>query len=69
MTLLTSTDRLRGDVARFIAQEFEDVGLVAEVVPLELGTLIARLNAGEFDLACLTIPEMSEPNVLRHFLH
>jgi peptide/nickel transport system substrate-binding protein len=69
LTLLTSTDRLRGDIARFVAQELEDVGLVVDVVPLELGTMIARLNAGDFDVAMLTIPEVAEPNVLRHFLH
>ncbi len=65
LSLLTSTDRLRGDVARVIAQELADAGLEVEVVPLELGTMIARLNAGDFDLASLTIPEMTEPNVLR----
>ncbi len=69
MTLLTSTDRLRGDVARFVAQELGDAGVDAEVVSLELGTMIARLNAGDFDLGLLTLPEMTEPNVLRHFLH
>jgi peptide/nickel transport system substrate-binding protein len=69
MTLLTSTDRLRGDVARFVAQELGDVGIATEVIPLELGTMIARLNAGDFDLGLLTLPEMTEPNVLRHFLH
>ncbi|HEY4017025.1 MAG TPA: ABC transporter substrate-binding protein [Polyangiaceae bacterium] len=69
LTLLTSTDRLRGDVARFISQELEDAGLRVTVVPLELGTMIARLNAGDFDIATLTIPEVTEPNVLRHFLH
>jgi peptide/nickel transport system substrate-binding protein len=31
--------------------------------------MIARLNAGDFDLGLLTLPEMTEPNVLRHFLH
>jgi peptide/nickel transport system substrate-binding protein len=69
MTLLTSTERFRGDVARTLAQELGDVGLEVSVVPLELGTLIARLNAGDFDLAVLQLPEMTEPNVLRHFLH
>jgi peptide/nickel transport system substrate-binding protein len=69
MTLLTSTERLRGDVARVVAQELAEVGVDAEVVPLELGTMIARLNAGEFDLAILALPEMTEPNVLRRFLH
>jgi peptide/nickel transport system substrate-binding protein len=69
LTLLTSTERLRGDVARVIAQELADVGVEIDVVPLELGTLIARLNAGDFDLAILQLPEMTEPNVLRRFLH
>jgi peptide/nickel transport system substrate-binding protein len=69
VTLLTSTDRLRGDVARFAAQEMGDVGISVDVVALELGTMIARLNAGDFDLAILALPEMTEPNVLRHFLH
>jgi peptide/nickel transport system substrate-binding protein len=69
LTLLTSTDRLRVDVARTMAQELEDEGIHVEVVSLELGTMIARLNAGEFDLAVLQLPEMTEPNVLRHFLH
>ncbi len=69
LTLLTSTERFRGDVARVIAQELADAGLPIDVVPLELGTMIARLNAGDFDLAILQLPEMTEPNVLRRFLH
>jgi peptide/nickel transport system substrate-binding protein len=69
VTILTSTERLRGDVARFVAQELADVGVTADVVPLELGTKLARLNGGDFDLAFLQLPEMTEPNVLRHFLH
>jgi peptide/nickel transport system substrate-binding protein len=69
VTILTSTERLRGDVARLVAQELSDVGIAADVVPLELGTKIARLNAGDFDLAFLQLPEMTEPNILRHFLH
>jgi peptide/nickel transport system substrate-binding protein len=69
LTLLTSTERLRGDVARTIAQELGETGLDVTVIPLELGTLLARLTAGNFDLAILQLPEMTEPNVLRHFLH
>jgi peptide/nickel transport system substrate-binding protein len=69
MTLLSSTERLRVDVARAISQELRDVGVDVRVVPLELGTMLARLNAGDFDLAILVLPEMTEPNVLRHFLH
>lgn len=69
VTLLSSTERLRLDVARTIAQELSDVGLEATVVPLELGTMIARLGAGDFDLAIVNLPEMTEPNILRYFLH
>jgi peptide/nickel transport system substrate-binding protein len=69
LTLLSSTERLRVDVARVVAQELEDAQIHADVVPLDLGVMIARLNAGDFDLAILEIPEMTEPNVLRHFLH
>jgi peptide/nickel transport system substrate-binding protein len=69
VTLLTSTDRLRVSVGRVIAQELADVGIEVEVIPLELGTMLARLEAGDFDLATLQLPEMSEPHVLRHFLH
>ena len=68
-TLLTSTERLRGDIARVIAQELGDIGVEVEVIPLELGTMIARLNGGDFDLAILQLPEITEPNVLRRFLH
>ena len=69
VTLLTSTDRLRGTIARFLAQEFAEIGVDVDVVPLELGTLIGRLTAGDFELATLQLPEITEPNVLRVFLH
>ncbi len=69
MTLLTSTDRARISIARVIAQELAEVGIAAEVVPLELGTMIARLNAGDFDAAILQLPEITEPNVFRVFMH
>lgn len=69
LTLLTSTDRFRLTVARQIAQDLARVGIELEVIPLELGTMLARLNAGDFDLATLQMPEITEPNVLRFFLH
>jgi peptide/nickel transport system substrate-binding protein len=68
LTLLSSTERLRIDVARTVAQELGDVGVDVIVLPLELGTMLTRLGAGDFDLAILQLPEMTEPNVLRHFL-
>ena len=69
LTLLTSTDRLRGTIARQIAQDLAGIGVLLDVVPLELGTMIARLGAGDFELATLQMPEVTEPNVFRVFLH
>ncbi len=68
-TFLGSTDRLRVAIARVMAQNLADAGIDAELMPLELGTLISRLSAGDFDAAVLQIPELAEPNTLRVFLH
>jgi ABC-type transport system substrate-binding protein len=68
-TLLTSTDRFRMTIGRAIAQELADAGIDVEVLPLELGTMLARVNAGDFELASLSFTEMTEPNVLRQMLH
>ncbi len=69
LTLLTSTDRLRGTIARQLAQDLATIGVELDVVPLELGTMLARLGSGDFELATLQLPELTEPNVLRVFLH
>lgn len=66
---LVTPDRLRTQIARYIAQTLSEGGFDVSVVPLEFGALIARLNAGEFDCATMQIPEVGEPNVLRVFLH
>jgi peptide/nickel transport system substrate-binding protein len=70
VTLLTSTDRLRVTVApRDFAQMLGDAGLPTRVVSLELGVLLGRLDAGDFDLAVLQLPEVTEPNLLAWFFH
>jgi peptide/nickel transport system substrate-binding protein len=69
VTLLTSTDRSRVTIARAIAQMLGDAGIVTTVVPLDLGVLLARLDAGDFEMAVLQIPELTEPNVLAWFFH
>jgi peptide/nickel transport system substrate-binding protein len=67
--LLTSTDRSRLLQARAIAQMLTEAGLQTDVTPLELGLLLSRLDAGQFSLAILQIPELTEPNILRWFFH
>lgn len=69
LTLLTSTDRARISLSRAMAQMLTDAGFTVEVVPLDLGVLLARLSAGDFEAALLQIPELTEPNVLRWFFH
>lgn len=69
VSLLVSTDRARKVLGRVIAEELEEAGLEVDVVPLELGAMLGRLGAGDFELALLQLPELIEPNVLRVFLH
>ena len=69
LSLLTSTDRIAFTLARVMAQELRDVGLDVEVVPLDFGLFMHRLAAGDFELAALQMPELTEPNVLRWFFH
>jgi peptide/nickel transport system substrate-binding protein len=69
VTLLCSTDRQRVTMGRAVAQMLSDVGVEVELIPLELGVLLHRLSAGDFELAILQIPELTEPNVLRWFFH
>jgi peptide/nickel transport system substrate-binding protein len=66
---LTSPDRFRVTLARTLAQSVSDGGIAVDVVPLEFGTLLARLGSGDFDLAMLSLPELGDPHVLSVFLH
>lgn len=67
--LATSTDRTRIGIARAIAQSISDAGLPTEVRTYEFGTFFARLSAGDFDLAPLIASEVTDPDVLRWYLH
>ncbi|MEB2324110.1 MAG: hypothetical protein OZ921_16475, partial [Sorangiineae bacterium] len=52
---------------RAIAQMLGDAGLTVRVVPLDLGVMLERLDSGNYDLATLQMPELTEPNVLSWF--
>lgn len=68
-TLATTTDRTRVGIARAIAQAISDAGAPTEVRTYEFGTFYARLAAGEFDLAPMIAPEITDPDVLRWYVH
>jgi peptide/nickel transport system substrate-binding protein len=46
-----------------------DAGLATQVVPLDTGALFERLDRGDYQIAILQMPELTEPNVLRWFFH
>ena len=69
VTLLTSPDRSRLILARVIAQMLGDAGLQTQVIPLDLGVMLSRLDAGNFTMAILQLPELTEPNMLSWFFH
>jgi peptide/nickel transport system substrate-binding protein len=69
ITLLTSTDRSRLPIARAVAQMLSDAGLPTQVAPLDSGALFERLDRGDYQIAILQMPELTEPNVLRWFFH
>jgi peptide/nickel transport system substrate-binding protein len=69
VTLLTSPDRSRLTLARVVAQMLGDAGLLTQVIPLDLGVMLSRLDAGNYTLAILQIPELTEPNLLSWFFH
>jgi peptide/nickel transport system substrate-binding protein len=69
VTLVTSTDRARVTLSRALAQMLGDAGLAVRLVPLDFGVLLARLDAGDYELAMLQMPELTEPNILRWFFH
>jgi len=69
VTLLTSTDSARLTVARAIAQMLSDAGCETRVIPLDMGVLFERLDRGDYQIAILQMPELTEPNVMRWFFH
>lgn len=67
LRIRTSTDRTRMSIARAMAAMWSDIGVEVEVRSTETATLLADLDAGRFDLALMTLPEVFEPHVLHWF--
>lgn len=69
VTLLSSADHAKLTLARALAQMLSDAGLTTRVIPLDSGALFERLDRGDYQMAILQMPELTEPNVLRWFFH
>ncbi len=67
--LLVGTDRVRVAIARAMADEWAKEGVLVDVVPLDLGVLLARLGRGDFSFAMLQLPDLTEAGLLRTLLH
>lgn len=67
LLLRCGNDRFRQSLAQAIASMAREAGVIIEVRPSEVATLIADLNHGHFDLGLLEVPEVIEPHVLSWF--
>ncbi|HTM21789.1 MAG TPA: ABC transporter substrate-binding protein [Kofleriaceae bacterium] len=64
LTYKTSAEQFRVAIAQIIAQQLGQVGIDVTVRAFEFGTLVADLNAGNFDLASLQTVPITEPDYL-----
>ncbi len=64
LTYKTSADQFRVAVAHIIAQQLGQVGIEVEVRAFEFGTLLADLNAGNFELATMQSVAITDPDYL-----
>jgi peptide/nickel transport system substrate-binding protein len=67
LALRCSSERSRISMARVIAAMLRDVGVVVDVKPTELSTVLSDLNSGRFELALMELPELLEPHLLSWF--
>lgn len=69
LTLKTSSDKFRGNLARLMAADFARVGVVTRVAALEKGTLLHDAKRGHFDLYMLEWIDPSEPHFYNWIFH
>lgn len=61
LTLRVSSQRFAMLIGQALVAMLGEVGVAVELRPSELGTLLADLRAGRFDLTLLTVPDLSDP--------
>ncbi|MGZ3405242.1 MAG: ABC transporter substrate-binding protein [Polyangia bacterium] len=65
----TSSNKLRVAIANVIASMLTQVGIGVELRVNEFATLFADLKKGNFQIALMQIPEISEPDLYINFFH
>jgi len=69
LSLKVSTNRLRRAVGRAVGRALGEVGVDVTVRSFELGTFLADVRAGRFELFLLLLPEPLEPDFLAWMFH
>ena len=67
--LKVSTNRLRRSVGRAVGRALGKVGVDVAVRSFELGTFLADVRAGRFDMFLLLLPEPLDPDFLAWMFH
>ncbi len=65
----TSADAFRVSIARVIAAQLREVGIAVEVRPFEFATFFADVKKGNYQIATMQSPEITEPDFYRWFFH
>ena len=65
----TSADAFRVSLARVIAAQLARIGIVVEVRPYEFGTFFADVKKGNYQIATMQSPEITEPDFHHWFFH
>jgi peptide/nickel transport system substrate-binding protein len=65
----TSADAFRVAIARVIAAQLREVGVEVEVRSFEFGTFFADIKKGNYQIATMQSPEITEPDFHHWFFH
>jgi peptide/nickel transport system substrate-binding protein len=65
----TSADAFRVAIARVIAAQLAQVGIVIEVRSFEFNTFFADVKKGNYQIATMQSPEITEPDFHKRFFH
>jgi peptide/nickel transport system substrate-binding protein len=69
LSLKVNTDKFRRNIARLIAADLAEVGITLKVQGFEVGTLLADVKSGNFDLYMLQWGDPSEPHFYNWIFH
>lgn len=65
----TSADQFRVSLARVIAAQLREVGIAVEVRPFEFATFFADVKKGNYQIATMQSPEITEPDFYHWAFH